>query len=239
MDLFAAALLELFDTGETALFVERDDGFTDRDDLSWYLLSYRDFPLYEKRALKFARGRVLDLGCAAGRHALYLQKRGLQVVAADASPALIDLAKTRGARDARVLNACARLPFGAGEFQTVLLLGNNLGLCGTVPRFRRMLRELYRITSPDAQILATTRMLDLRDTAERAYAERNIVLSRAPHQVRMRLYWQGIAGKWFDFLLFAPTEVMQIAAREKWRVRELFCEDDFARGYAVVLEKMK
>ena len=186
-----------------------------------------------------AGSRVLDLGCAAGRHALYLQKRGLTVTAADSSDLLVELARMRGVRDVRVMNACARLPFETNAFETVLLLGNNLGMCGTVPRFRRMLRELHRITSPDAQILATTRMLDLQDADERAYAERNISLHRAAHQVHMRLHWQGLVGKWFDFLLFEPTEVMQLAAREGWRVREILTNDGFASGYAVVLEKQK
>ena len=49
----------------------------------------------------------------------------------------------------------------------------------------------------------------------------------------------GLRFNAFDFLLFEPTEVMQLAAREGWRVREIFTDDGFASGYAVVMEKQK
>ena len=37
----------------------------------------QNWHLTEKKAIKYARGRVLDIGCGAGRHALYLQDKGL------------------------------------------------------------------------------------------------------------------------------------------------------------------
>jgi|SRR5581483_4641228 SAM-dependent methyltransferase len=237
MDLFANALLELDETGKVALQIERDDGLVDDEDLSWYLTAYAAFPKYEKRVLKFARGRVLDLGCAAGRHALYLQRRGFAVTAVDALPQMVALARARGVRHARVVNACARLPFRARAFDTILLLGNNLGMCGSTARVRRMLRELHRITPPRGQILATTRMLSVTDPLDRAYIRRNLELGRAPHQVRLRLHWRGQVGKWFDLQLFAPTDLMRLAARAGWELTQVLADEDLTAGYAVVLEK--
>lgn len=237
MDLFANALLELYESGEVTLYVERDDGFIDTDDISWYLTSYAEFPRYEKRALKLVRGRVLDVGAAAGRHALYLQRRGLDVTAIDASPLLVQWMQARGVNDARVVNACGLLPFRKREFETVLLFGNNLGLCGSVRGFRRMLRELYRITSPAGQILATTRMLSVVEPLERDYIRRNLAHGRVPMQVRLRLQWNGLVGKWFRLLLFSPTDLMRAAALEGWELTNVFDDGAMTSGFAVVLEK--
>ncbi|MGE5139034.1 MAG: class I SAM-dependent methyltransferase [Rudaea sp.] len=237
MDLFAAALCRLYNTGRTVLIVERDDGFKDTEDLSWYLTSFRSFPTYEKQALKLARGRVLDVGCGAGRHALYLQRRGLRVTGIDNARCLVELARRRGVRDARLANACSRLPFADGEFDTVLLFGNNLGMCGSPFKFRRMLRELHRVTSPEGRILATTRMPSTTDPVSREYLARNIEKGRPIGNMRLRLSFEGEQGGWFDLLLFSPTDLMQATAKEGWRLEAVYTEIDLEDGYSAVLQK--
>jgi len=49
--------------------VERDDGYIEPDRLKGYFNSYKDWPLMERNAMRYARGRVLDIGCGVGRHA--------------------------------------------------------------------------------------------------------------------------------------------------------------------------
>jgi SAM-dependent methyltransferase len=238
-DLFADALWQYHETGRADLRVERDDGYYAREDISWYFTAPREFPSHEKAALKFARGRVLDLGCGAGRHALYLQRRGVRVTAVDASPRIVELARARGVKDARVANACGALPFRDGEFDTVVLFGNNLGICGTLPRFRRMLRELQRITSPRGRILATTRQPSTTNPLHRRYLRNNLERGRAIGQVRVRLARGGARGAWFDLLLLSPTDLMQIAAKEKWELAYVFPVENFEQGYAAVMEKRR
>jgi SAM-dependent methyltransferase len=239
MDLFADALWTYYETGRATLGIERDDGYSNREDIAWYLTAYRDFLPSEKQALKFARGRVLDVGCGAGRHALYLQTRGLRVTGIDVSPRAIELAQARGVKDARVASVCGRLPFRAGEFDTILLFGNNLGICGTPAGFRRMLRELYRITSPRGRILATTRQPSTTNPQHRSYLRRNLERGRAIGQLRLRLVQQGRRAPWFELLLLAPTDLMQLAAREKWELASVFPLDSLEEGYAAVMEKLR
>ncbi|MEW5719177.1 MAG: class I SAM-dependent methyltransferase [Chloroflexota bacterium] len=238
MDLFAKALTQLYKTGKARLYVERDDHHNNLEDLGWYLTTFPQFPLFERQALKFARGRVLDAGCAAGRHSLYLQNCGLSVTAIDVSPQMVELARTRGVKDVRVADVCCRLPFRERAFDTVILFGNNLGLGGTVPRFRRMLRELYRVTSPRGRILATTRQPSTTDPAHRAYLQQNIARGHAPGQIRLRLIFNDRRGPWFDLLLLAPTDLMQLASQEGWKLADVFTTN-LEQGYAVVMEKMK
>ena len=62
-------------------------------------------PKLEKKALQMAKGKVLDAGCGAGSHSLYLQnERNLEVTAIDISPGAIEACKLRGVKDARVIN---------------------------------------------------------------------------------------------------------------------------------------
>ena len=237
MDLFADALWKFYETGRATLRIERDDGYLTAENIAWYLTTYRDFLTSEKQALKLARGRVLDVGCGAGRHSLYLQEHGFDVSAIDVSPRMVELAKTRGVKNARVASVCGRLPFRNGEFDTILLFGNNLGICGTLPKFRGMLRELHRITSPRGRILATTRQPSTTNPRHRSYLRRNVARGRPIGQVRVRLVKGGRRAPWFELLLLTPTDLMQIAAREKWELTSVFPLASLEEGYAAVLEK--
>jgi SAM-dependent methyltransferase len=236
-DLFADVLWQYYETSRADLRNEREDGFRGQEDVAWYFTTYRDFPEREKRALKFARGRVLDIGCGAGRHSLYLQRRGMRVTAIDQSAHIVELARVRGVVDARIVNACGKLPFRKGAFDTALLFGNNLGICGTLPRFRRMLRQLHRVTSPRGRILATTRQPSTTNPAHRSYLRKNLARGRAIGQIRLRLLSGNRRSAWFDLLLLSPTDLMQIAAREGWELMHVFPSENFEQGYAMVLEK--
>jgi hypothetical protein len=150
---------------------------------------------------------------------------------------MIELARERGVTDVRVADVGRHLPFREREFDTVILFGNNLGLGGTVARFRQMLRELHRVTTSHGRILGTTRQPSTTNPIHRAYLQRNIARGRAPGQIRLRLIFNHRRGSWFDLLLLAPTDLMQLASKEGWRLTNVFTTD-LEQGYAAVLEKV-
>lgn len=238
-DLLAEAMWQFHQTGRAVVRVEREDGHWTWEDIRWYFTTARDFPAHERAVLKFARGRVLDLGCGAGRHSLYLQRRGLRITALDCSERMVELARARGVREVRVANACGRLPFADGEFDTVLLLGNNLGFCGTEKKVGAMLRELHRITNAQGRILATTRQPSTTNPVHRAYLQRNLKSGRALGQLRLRLVVNQQTSDWFDLLLLAPTDVMRLATKTNWQLVQVFPLENLEEGYAVMLEKTK
>src|SRR5918999_2988986 len=80
--------------------------------------------------MRYVRGRVLDVGCGAGRAALRLQERGHELVAVDISPLAVEVARRRGVLDAREV-PFERVDASLGIFDTVLMLGNNFGLVGS------------------------------------------------------------------------------------------------------------
>ena len=136
--------------------VERDDGYIDiSGGPKAYFSDYRHWPAHQKRAMKYARGRVLDIGCGAGRHSLYLQERGLDITGLDNSPLAIEVCKARGLKKTAVLSV-NQINSRLGVFDTVLMMGNNFGLFGSFEGARRLLKKISKITSENGRIIAET-----------------------------------------------------------------------------------
>src|SRR3989442_5402029 len=223
--------------GEGVEIVERDDGFITASQLgpSRYLAPFRRWLPAERRAARFARGRVLDIGAGGGRVALHLQERGLDVVSIDVSPGAVQVMRERGVRDARLLGIDDIGP-ELGVFDTVVLFGNNIGLLGGPRKAPRLLRKLQGVTRPDARMLGTSIFLyDTDDPSHLAYHERNRRRGRHPGQLRLRVRYRELATPWLDYLMLPPDELDELAARGGWRVARVFRDD--GPIYAAVLEK--
>jgi len=88
-----------------------------------YFSEYRQWSPLEKRAIKLARGRILDVGCGAGRHALYLQSKNFDVTGIDNSPGAIKVCKLRGLTKAIVRPISEVDKFKPASFDTILMMG--------------------------------------------------------------------------------------------------------------------
>lgn len=114
---------------------------------------FRDFdqmPEVEQWALEMARGKVLDIGCGAGSHALYLQEKGMGVCGLDSSQGCISVCRERG-----LLSTVTGpiLKYGDGTHDTLLLPMNGIGLAGTLAGLGPFLRHLATLLRPGGQIL--------------------------------------------------------------------------------------
>ena len=85
---------------------------------SFYRPAGHPLPDLHSQALALCRGRVLDLGAGAGRHALELQSAGHEVVAIDVLPEAVEIMRDRGVIDARCGDISA---VGKDRFDTCLL----------------------------------------------------------------------------------------------------------------------
>ena len=223
-DIFGRVLLRELEGRYSGHLIERSDGFVDWMSAAEYFKVGNDKGIL--RALALARGRVLDIGCGAGRHALALQRRGLQVTGIDNSPLAIRVCRERGLKDARVLGIddLGRLP--AASFNTVLMLGNNFGLFRSPAVARRLLRAMLRITRPGARILAQS--LDVHGTKNPehlAYQRRNRARGRLPGQIRLRIRSGARVGPWFDYLMVSPGEMRSVLRGTGWRLDRVLPSD--------------
>ncbi len=76
-DAYGQALYAFYQGNGVSVFIERDDGHIDADwALKRYFSRFRQWQPSERQAIALCRGRILDIGCGAGRHALHLQEKG-------------------------------------------------------------------------------------------------------------------------------------------------------------------
>jgi len=236
-ELYAQAMLDHWLGKKVTVEFERDDGYRDRSDLPTYFASSAKWFPIEREAMREVRGRVLDVGCGPGRHALYLQRRGFRVVGIDASPTQVALARVRGLNEVYQAST-SRLPRGLGTFDTVLLMGNNFGLAGNLPRMRKFLRELAEITGDGGRIVGHTRIPGTWIDHHLAYVKRNVARGRPPGLLTLRVRYKGRVGDWFELLLLSPDDLVALAHETGWDFTRMLWRPDAAPSdYIAILEK--
>jgi len=150
-DIFGQALLDYHKGNYTEdLWTETSISEKDEMPLPYLFRSYKEMPEIERTALDESRGDVLDVGCGAGNHALYLQQKGLNVTAIDESPGAIKVTEERGISNAQNIGL---LEFSGGPFDTLLLLMNGTGIFAKLDFVPQYLEHLKSLLKPGGQVL--------------------------------------------------------------------------------------
>lgn len=207
-DAFGLALLDAYrGAGRGFHLNERDDGYIDASASRMYFTTERQWGTDERRAMRYVRGRVLDVGCGAGRHSIFLQRRGHDVLGIDVSPLVLRVARQRGLRRVRRLPA-ADVRAELARIDTILMLGNNFGVFGSRARARALLHRWSRLVRPGARIIAQSRdPYGTDNPRHRLYHRQNRRRGRMSGQIRMRVRYQDVATPRFDYLLVSPAEM--------------------------------
>lgn len=237
-DAYGQQLLAQYHSQQTTVeIIERDDDYIDTgSDPGLYFTEYRQWSPLEKRAVKLARGRVLDVGCGAGRHALYLQAKGFDVTGIDNSPGAIKVCQLRGLEKALIRPINDADKFKPASFDTIIMMGNNFGLFGSLENARTMLEKFARITAPDARIIAVTFDPYKTDNPHhRSYLRANRRRGRLGGQIRMRVRYGKTIGEWFDYLFVAPEEMRDILSDTDWHIEKLLNAEE--ANYVAVIQK--
>ncbi|MGC2485422.1 MAG: methyltransferase domain-containing protein [Acidimicrobiales bacterium] len=236
-DTFGRAVWDWANGGRVPEIIERDDGyFEEGAGPQVYLSSFSQWPRGERRAMRDVRGRVLDVGCGAGRVALELQVRGLDVVGLDASRYAARGARRRGVKTVwrKSLDDVGER---IGEFDSIVMFGNNFGLFATPERARERLTEWARRAKPDARIFveSTSAYGGGAPGIDRTYYRRNREQGRSPGELRARYRYDGAVGGWFTWLFVSRAELTSIVRGTGWRVDRI-CGSQLSEPYVAMLE---
>jgi len=131
-DLFGKAILDYHtNNAPEALLTSTSISDEDEMDVAYLFRPYDLMPKIEQKALQLAYGKVLDIGCGAGSHALSLQNdRKLNVTSIDISEKAVQACVLRGLLNC---SAVAILEFDSHQtFDTILLLMNGTGIFETL-----------------------------------------------------------------------------------------------------------
>ncbi len=183
--------------------------------------------------LRFAHGRVLDVGCAAGRVALALQERGREVVAIDESPLAVEVARRRGVRDARALSL-ADVDASLGTFDTVLIVRNNFGLGGP-DGARALLERIGAITTGRGRLI--TDSVDPHRIDDEDIRAGTVAGAAGPFGQRLRVRHGRFASPWFHYAMTAPDGFAALVEGSPFRIERIL--DDGSPRYGVVLARRR
>jgi SAM-dependent methyltransferase len=210
----------------------RDDGQVSEAHLEGYFAPYPEWSELDRRTVEHVSGSVLDAGCGVGRTALWAQREGHEVVGVDRSPGAVWVARDRGldrvaVADLTDLGVRAR-------FDTLLVLGKQLGLGRSGTDLRENLLELARVTEPGGRLIA-----DLNDPTHpdarvgSDYLEDHAVGEGLAYR-RFRIEYDGLVGPWTDLLMASERALRAVVPRSTWEVEEVLRDGDVL---AVVLRR--
>ena len=237
-DVFGRALLDWVMGGTTPEVLERDDGFTQigaGPDV--YLSNFKGWPAAERQSVRYMRGRVMDIGCGAGRVALELQRRGVDVVGLDVSPLAVRAARLRGVKEVWSVPV-ELLDSKIASFDSLVLFGNNFGIFETPQRARRILSQLNKHAKPGARIFAesTSAYFGGAPGFDRSYYHRNKARGRSPGELKVRYHYGDLVGSWFHWLYVSQNELRSILVGTGWHLERIL-GNEVGEPYVAILQK--
>lgn len=212
--------------------MERSDGWIGVADSATYFTRYEEWAVLDRRLMDRTRGKVLDIGCGAGRHSRYLIERGYEVLAIDTSPGAVQVANMQNVP--ALVGSAARIPAPDSSFDTILLMGQNLGLLEGRQHAQSVLAEIRRVARPGAQILASGIDPYINDDPVRqGYRERNRAAGRLPGQMSLRIRYRHMTSPYFDYLFCSREELEGILLETAWHLEQFSTAG--SAGYTAVM----
>ena len=208
------------------LFVHDEFGPKVEMPVSYYFRNFRKMPELERVAIEECSGKVLDIGAAAGSHALYLSKKGLDVTALEISPLACEVMMDRG-----VANGICEdfFTFEGQKFDTLLLLMNGIGISSTLDGFREFLKKASTLLNNDGKIVF--------DSCDIAYMYEDGAMPDSHYygEIKTRYEFDRQLTDWFHWLYLDSETMTRIAGESGFRAEVIF--EDENDQYLAVLTK--
>jgi SAM-dependent methyltransferase len=176
--------------------------------------TFDKMPPVEQKALQLCRGRVLDVGSGTGSHALWLQQQGYDVTALEMSPGLCEVMQQRGVN--QLVEADFFTWHPQGQFDTLLMLMNGIGLVGKLDRLPEFYQRAKQLLAPGGQLLIDSSDIaylfddeetqDLPETFDHYYGE-----------IQYQMIYKQAKTSRFHWLFIDPYMLAQTAEDNGWQ----------------------
>ncbi len=216
-DILGKAISSYFEGDKTSkLWINNTYGDPDEMPLEYYFRDKLNMPELEHFALDHCRGKILDIGAAAGAHSLILQDLKQDVTALDISPLLVKTMKLRGlqnAKEGNIFNLDTSV-----KYDTLLLLMNGIGLSQSLAGLELLLNKLKSLLNKKGQILF--------DSSDVSYLYNEELPQGKYHgQIEYQYEYKGEKGDWFSWL-YVDFENISKAAIKNGLKAELLAQDE-------------
>lgn len=196
-DPIGLAVYDYWKNGTNGRIIVHSDICEDDEIETAYLFrNIKEMPPLEQFALRHATGKILDVGAAAGSHALALQEKQMDVCALEISHQCAYVMKERGVKNVELSDF---YNYGGGKYDTILALMNGTGLAQSIENLPRFFKQLKKLLNVDGQVLIDSS--DLRFLYENEDGSLDIDLNNDYYgQVNFQMEYEGIVGEWFRWL---------------------------------------
>ncbi|MFZ9847985.1 MAG: class I SAM-dependent methyltransferase [Flavobacteriales bacterium] len=190
--------------------------------VSYLFRTYNEMPEIEHVALAACKGKVLEIGAGVGSHALELQNRNIEVVALDNSQGCCEVAVSRGVKNFTCQQFNDKIE---GKFDTILMMMNGIGVCGTIKGLEDFLERAKGILAPNGQIIF--------DSCDILYmfldedGSINFDLNGAYYgEVEYQMSFKKNKGEAFKWLFIDEDKMKEIAEKQGYSFEILFKEEE-------------
>jgi SAM-dependent methyltransferase len=216
-DIFGNALFDYFkQNGKHKLWINNTYGPKEEMPLDVYFRTEEEMPDLEHIALGRCSGRVLDIGAGAGSHALILQNLGLDVTALDISDLAVNIMLQRGVRHAIAKDI---FYYHTEKFDTLLLLMNGIGLCGTLQQLRLFLQHAKTLLNKGGRLIF--------DSSDITYLYEDELPDGDNYygELSYQYVYKGQKTDWFKWLYIDEETLKKVASEEGWVMEVLYRDD--------------
>lgn len=229
MDIFGQALSDYYYKGNAdTLWLHNSYAGPEEMPVDVFFRTEKEMPELEILALEYSRGKILDIGAGVGSHALLMQKQGQNITALEQSTQACLIMKALGVK--KIINDDI-FTFRKETFDTLLLLMNGIGLCGTIDGLHHFLNHARHLLNPGGQIVF--------DSSDIAYLYQDGGMPEDFYygEIAYQYEYKKNKGPWFQWLYVDWHTIAGIASSEGFSFRLL--HEDGQDQYLASLELKK
>lgn len=216
-NVFENAVIDFFNGKQQGeLLIHNTYGEPDEMPLDVYFREEDDLTELESIAIANCKGKVLDLGAGLGSISLILQARGIEVDSIEISSAFCSIMfdrKVKSIIETDFLTSPAITPY-----DTILMLMNGFGLCGSFERLPLLFEALDRNLAPNGQVIFDssdlTYLYDGEKPKGKYYGEMDF-----------QYEYSGQKGPWFKWLYIDSDTLQTESAKYGFDLELLFTEE--------------